>query len=86
MECDGRDLADDVVEVGQHFASWVVGDADVLLDQPSVARYVSVGTIASVVSFAVNFDRESGWGAVEVQDVGACCVLFTEAEAFFIAS
>lgn len=62
----GRDLADHIVEVREHFAGWVSEDVDVLGPQPGVTGCVSLGSVAVVVGLAVDFNREAGWGAVKV--------------------
>ena len=86
MECDRRDLADDVVEVCEHFAGWVAEDLDVLGDYPGIAGCVSFGAVAVVVGFTVDLDREPGWGTVEVQDVSPCSMLPSEAQACLVAA
>lgn len=60
------------------------GDPD--RGEPRVAAGVVVWLVSMAMAGTVEFDRQAGAGAVEVQDIGAGLVLAAEVEAFGIAA
>ncbi|KTF69932.1 hypothetical protein ATB93_06580 [Sphingomonas sp. WG] len=70
--------------VVQNVRCRVAEDAHALCFQPCVAGGVALRAVAAGMGFAIHFDREMGWGAVEVQHVRTGRVLLAEAQTRFV--
>jgi hypothetical protein len=84
--CDGDDLADHAVQIGQYFLSGVAHDKHALRGKPCVAMRIPRRAIAPIMGFAIDLDRQTRRCAIEVEHIVARRMLSAEAQPVFVPS
>ena len=63
------------IQIPQNISGRNTQDLDTLPRQPVVTRFITMGTIAAIMRFPINLDRQSGRHAGEVNHVRPKSVL-----------
>ena len=68
-------------EIGQHFFRWNAQSQNSGSGKPEITRLISLRSVTEIMRITIDFDREPGIAAIEIQNVRTARMLAAEFQA-----